>query len=120
MTDRKYLPRDPSPEMVEAMCRSAVIVEFDADLASHMRAAAIRAYHAAHDAAPTSLPLKRTEPPTEPGWYWIRWGESEAGDAFPAMVYRDGARLLCSATNPPCPVDQLQFFGRLPDGEVEP
>lgn len=112
----KSLPSDPTPEMMGA-ARIAHRIWASAEPPSFYDAALLIAYRAAWDASP---PLKRTDSPSTPGWYWIRWGESEAGDAFPAMVYRDGARLLCAATIPPCPVDQLQFFGRLPDGEVSP
>lgn len=58
----KFLPRDPTPEMVEA-----AIAAVGGDIGP----LAARAIHrAAWDAYPASLPLKRTPCPTEPGWYW--------------------------------------------------
>lgn len=41
-----------------------------------MQAGAVRAWQAAYDAAP-AVRLTRTDPPTEPGWYW---GVKPTGD----------------------------------------
>lgn len=84
----KLLPRDPTPEMVEAGRRELL----DAGGPTGAKQAA-DAYGAMYDAAPVHK-LKRTDPPTEEGWYWA------GNDGYlPEPVYV----LFCA--------DQAQFVG---------
>lgn len=122
----KSLPRDLTPEMVEAQPfrLRGFLSRAPAD------GLAVEIYQAMYDAAPSSLPLKRTEPPTTSGLYWARLqpdrkDKSELGrpgilSPVYAMVV-PGRGFQAVYAGQPWPTTAFDWFGeRIPIPEVEP
>ncbi len=66
-----------------------------------------------------SLPLKRTEPPSTPGWYWARIRNEDVRPE-PLAVFIANGVLLAAWGHPPLPLDGFEWFGPIPLPEVEP
>jgi len=102
--------------MVEAALNSPDVHD-PAKVGGPRSAAFMDGYQAAWDAAPSSLPLKRTDPPTEPGLYWatFRPGELRVCD-----VWRGEDGELLVGRFAPVSLYHFTFFGeRIPIPEID-
>lgn len=139
MSATKSLPRDPTPAMIEAAER----VYFrgygwtDEEWAHYLKtaSAAERAVTheiltkiivAAHDAAPSSLPLKRTDHPCEPGWYWGRSNRLKDNPQIQPLIVLPSRIHGCLVTGTyhlgACMLHEFDWFGplALPETEGQP
>ncbi len=117
MSDSKRLPRIPTREMIEAAINAPDI--HDAfEVGGPLSAAVMDEYQAAYDAAPP-VRLTRTDPPTEPGWYWGRI-RNEDYRPEPLGVFRVGGTLAVHWGTRPADLGGFDWFGPLELPEVSP